>query len=44
MTANGLEVIEVLEAVNTATFGDIVFYRQWLVDPDGNEVMVSWAH
>jgi hypothetical protein len=43
VTATGMEIIEVLEIATTITFGDIVFYRQWFVDPDGNEVTISWA-
>ncbi len=36
--AEGWECLEVVEIVNTATFGRMVIYREWWVDPDGNEV------
>jgi hypothetical protein len=41
--AHGLEVIEIVETVDTATVGRLVLYRQWVLDPDGNEVGSLWV-
>ena len=40
----GLEVIEVIEIVETRTRGKLALYRQWMVDPDGAEMeSPSWV-
>jgi hypothetical protein len=43
VTAAGQEIVEVIEVVNTGTLGEIVFYRQWIEDPDGVEVDLEWS-
>lgn len=40
-TADGWEYCEVVEIVNTTTFGRMVIYREWWVDPDGSEVAAT---
>ena len=41
-TACGAEVVEVIEVVATDTTGALAIYRQWLIDPDGVEVVNPW--
>jgi hypothetical protein len=37
-TAEGWAYLEIVEIVSTATLGRMVIYREWWIDPDGNEV------
>jgi hypothetical protein len=39
----GEEFIEIIEIVETRTSGKLALYRQWMVDPDGTEVALSWV-
>jgi hypothetical protein len=41
--AVGREFIEIEEIVPTETRGNLVIYRQWIVDPDGCEVTGYWV-
>ena len=43
VTGYGAEFVEVVEVVETATFGPLVIYRHWIVDPDGNELRRSFT-
>ena len=36
-TAHGVEVVEIVEIIETKTIGTLVIYRQWIIDPDGQE-------
>jgi hypothetical protein len=43
-TSTGREFIEVVEIAATTTVGPIAVYRQWMVGPDGVEVIdLSWV-
>jgi hypothetical protein len=39
----GSELIAVEEVISSATLGDIAIYRQWCIDPDGNDVENQWT-
>jgi hypothetical protein len=39
---SGTEFIEIIDIAHGAT-GALAVYRQWIVDPDGDEVTVRWA-
>jgi hypothetical protein len=39
----GTEHIAIEEVISSATLGDIAIYRQWCVDPDGNDVENQWT-
>jgi hypothetical protein len=40
----GQEFIEIIEIVETRTRGQLALYRQWIIDPNGDEVMSrSWV-
>ena len=39
--AEGWAYLEVVEVVDTATFGRLAVVREWLIDPDGDEVEPS---
>jgi hypothetical protein len=41
VTAEGAEYLEIIEIVQTKTFGRMVIYRQWWLDPDGHEVAAT---
>ena len=43
VTDTGSEMIEIIEIVPTQVLGTLAYYRRWLVDPDGEEVTISWA-
>ena len=43
VTDTGAEMIEIVEIVPTQVLGTLAYYRRWLVDPDGEEVTISWA-
>jgi hypothetical protein len=37
-TAEGWAYLEIIEVVDTVTFGRLAIVREWWIDPDGNEV------
>jgi hypothetical protein len=41
VTAEGAEYLEIIEIVQTKTFGRMVIYREWWMDPDGHEVVAT---
>lgn len=43
VTAEGVETIEIVETVPTQVLGTMVYYRQWVTDPDGEEVQLEWV-
>jgi hypothetical protein len=42
-TAQGIEIIEVAEVVETETFGPLAIYRHWVIDPDGQPYKSQFA-
>jgi hypothetical protein len=43
VTGEGVETIEIVEIVPTQVLGTMVYYRQWVTDPDGEEVQLEWV-
>jgi hypothetical protein len=39
----GIEVVEVIEIVETKTLGKVVIFRQWVTDPDGAECLADFV-